>query len=207
MYFSKFDYMVTLTFRVEDRPESMEKAAEYFAKLIRGLRTIFRKAGVPLRWIRNIEKGTKGAWHIHLIIKALPGERLDVLIQDLWPYGSVISQPLRKDGGFRKLAEYMTKSQVNEKRLRESSYSTSRNMPLPEPEKKVIRWKTFRKKPTIPKGYTLDPGSLEEGICVVTGYPWRHYAYYREDTNGNTTRSSAVWRDDGQDDTDIRGKP
>lgn len=178
-YFEEEDYYLTLTYRPEDRPPDLQTAKKHFAKLIEKLKPVYRKAEVVLRWIRNIEKGTKGAWHIHMVIKAVPGERMERKIQELWDYGIVDSRPIEhREGGFRKLAEYLTKSEVNEKRLRESSYSTSRNMPLPEPEKKVVSYKKVGK-PRVPKGFLLDRDSFVLDVNPVTGYLYSSYAYTR----------------------------
>lgn len=181
MYFEKGDYFFLLTYAKDKRPADMDEAVEDFRKLVGKLRPIYKKHGVPCRWIRNIEQGSKGAWHIHLAIKAIPGVRLDVIIQDLWEekHGHARSEAIRETGGFRDLAEYLTKSETVDSRFRECGYSTSRNMPLPEPEKKLIRWRTFRKNAQVPKGFELEKGSLNEGINPVTGFPYRSYAYYR----------------------------
>ena len=49
-------------------------------------------------------------------------------------------------GEFEKLANYITKTPETDKRLREANYSASRNLPVPEPEKKVYKhWKTWGK--------------------------------------------------------------
>ncbi len=67
-YFGKGDYFPTLTYRVEARPPDMAKAKKDFTNLISKLRTRYKKEQIELRWIRNIEKGTKGAWHVHMVI-------------------------------------------------------------------------------------------------------------------------------------------
>ena len=67
-YFGKGDYFLTLTYRVEARPPDMAKAKKDFTNLISKLRTRYKKEQIELRWIRNIEKGTKGAWHVHMVI-------------------------------------------------------------------------------------------------------------------------------------------
>ena len=67
-YFGKGDYFLTLTYRVEARPPDMAKAKKDFTNLISKLRTRYKKEQIELRWIRNIEKGTKGAWHVHVVI-------------------------------------------------------------------------------------------------------------------------------------------
>lgn len=176
-YFDVNDYFVTLTYKKEERPPDMEQAVKDFGKFVRKLRAAYRKRGQELRWIRNIEVGTKGAWHVHLAVNRIPDA--DLLIRKAWPQGRVTHQLLYEKGEFRELAAYITKSPKTDSRLRESSYSSSRNMPLPEPDKKLIRWKTWRKI-RIPEGYYLDKVSLHEGINPVTGYPYRSYTLIKK---------------------------
>ncbi|MGN0276462.1 MAG: hypothetical protein ACI4CZ_04635, partial [Hominisplanchenecus sp.] len=87
----------------------------------------------------------------------------------------VVSQLLYEKGEFAELAAYITKTPKTDPKLKDSSYSTSRNLPVDEPEEKIYRhWKTFRKI-QVPKGYYLDKDSYHEGINPVTGYKYRTY--------------------------------
>lgn len=176
-HFRANDYYVTLTYARENRPAGMEEAKKDFAKVIKKLRREYVAVGKPLKWIRNIEVGTKGAWHVHLVINRIPD--LDIILQDVWPHGRVHYQLLHERGGFRKLAEYITKTPKTDPHLKETSYSTSRNLPIPEPEVKIIGSKTWRKKPVIPKGWYLDRESFWEGVNPVTGYLSRSYTLLR----------------------------
>ena len=175
-YFDVNDYFVTLTYRKDARPPDMKQAKEHFTKFIRKLRAEYKKRGHPLYWIRNIETGTKGAWHVHLVINRIPDA--DLLIRKIWKYGRVTHQLLYEKGEFRELAAYITKGPKTDPRLKEAHYSTSRNMPVPEPEKNLILWKTWRKI-RIQEGWYLDKASLCEGINPVTGYPYRTYTLLR----------------------------
>lgn len=176
-YYEVNDYFVTLTYRKEDRPEDMAEAKEHYRKFIGKLRREYRKRGYELRWIRNIEVGTKGAWHIHLVINRIPD--IDLILTDAWPYGFPDIKLLRKFREFAELAAYLTKTPKTDSKLRETDYNCSRNMPLKEPEVKVYkRWKTW-KEPKVPDGWYLDRDSVAEGINPVTGYPFRHYTLLR----------------------------
>lgn len=186
-YFDSGDYFATLTYKVSERPPDMETAMKHWDKLIRTIRKEYRKRGAPLFWIRNIERGTKGAWHIHLVITKIP--ETAQIIEDAWPYGGVYITQLKKSKyyseDFAELAAYMTKgAHTREKkadgseaapRIREASYSTSRNMPLPEPKKKrLARWK---KEVKPKKGYYI--ARIHEGINPATGYKYRRYTMIR----------------------------
>ena len=112
------------------------------------------------------------------------------ILQRAWKKGGTWSNDIRHndktyDEDFSKLASYMTKTAgsgekkkdgtVEKPRIKESSYNTSRNMPLPEPkEKELVRWQ-MEVKPV--KGYYI--ADIHEGTNPVTGYPYRRYTMIR----------------------------
>lgn len=123
--------------------------------------------------MRNIEVGTKGAWHIHLCINRIP--ETDLILADAWKHGKVYFQLMYERGEFRELAAYITKTPKTDPRLKESSYSASRNMPLPPPDEKTYRrWKPWEKV-KIPDGYYVDMDSFKEGTNPFTGRKYRIY--------------------------------
>lgn len=177
LYFDVHDCFVCLTYRKEARPENMKAAKEDFRKFLRKLRKVYKKEGKELYWMRNIECGSRGAWHIHLLVNRIAD--IDIHLRELWTKGSVKMQLLYPDGEFRKLAAYITKTPETDSRLKESHYSASRNMPLPDPKVKVYRkWKTWGKI-RIPAGWYLDKETLQEGTNPITGYPYRRYTLIR----------------------------
>jgi len=177
-HFNVGDYFTDLTYAKDARPPDMEAAKQHFREFMRIVRREYRKRGRELKWIRNIEVGQRNAWHVHLVINRIPDT--DLIIRKAWKQGKVIIQNLTPDGEFKKLAEYITKSPVTEERLIESDYSSSRNLPITEPEKRVYkRWKTWKENPKIPEGWYLDIDSLFEGENPVTGYPYRTYSLFR----------------------------
>lgn len=186
-YFRPGDYFMTWTYRVSERPNEMADALKDFQKAIRRVRDQYKKRGSPLRWIRNIERGTKGAWHIHLVVNRIPGAA-DILTGE-WNHGGTYITEIKKspyyDEDFSKLASYMTKSEISlekkadgttaKPRLREANYNHSRNMPLPRPDvDKLRRWK---KEVKPKKGYYI--AKIHEGINPVTGYKYRRYTMIR----------------------------
>lgn len=175
-HFRKNDLFVTLTYRREERPEDMKAAKKDFAEFIRKVRKKFRKAGAELKWICNIENGTKGAWHVHLVINRI--QDIGIIIAEAWTHGIVDMRLI--DGDMAKLAPYITKEPCTEKRLKESSYSSSRNLPIPEPKvKEILRPKIWKGDIKIPRGYYLDRDSVCEGINPVTQHPYRLYTLLR----------------------------
>lgn len=189
-YFRENDWLVTLTYQKENRPKDMKDCKKQFNKMIRSLRKIYRKKGYELCWIRNIENTTKNNWHIHLIVNQLPDTNPLLLFKGIWPSGKTDLKLLYEKGGFKNLADYITKDEKTkkeyvskgvldhgEKGITEASYSTSRNMPLTPPEVNIL--KRWPKEPKIKEGWELDKSSFFEGINPVTGYKYRHYTLIR----------------------------
>lgn len=174
-HFEKNDYFSRLSYRVDERPPDMATAKQHFRKFYTEVRKEYRKRGYELKWIRNIEVGTKNAWHIHIIVNRIPDT--DVILSRAWKHGSIHNQLIYDTGGYAKLAAYITKTPLTDPRLREADYNTSRNLPLPEPKKKLIRWKSFHKI-RIPKGYYLDKETFFEGVNAM-GYKYRTYTFLK----------------------------
>ena len=171
------DYYTTLTYSKDARPPDMDAAKKDFNVFIGKVRRAYKKLGHELKWIRNIEVGKRDAWHVHLILNRIP--ETDIILQEAWDHGGIHTQLMYAKDEFRDLAKYMTKSPVSESRIRESSYSTSRNLPLPEPKEEVLTGKTWKKEPHVPAGWYLDRESYWEGTNPVTGYPCRRYTLLR----------------------------
>lgn len=178
-YFKKEDLFITLTYAPEARPPDMKTAKADFSKFIQKVKKEYLKLGVEFRWIRNIEQGTRNAWHIHLVMNRIPDA--DLIVAGAWNHGTVDLRPCNTVGEFRKLANYLTKTPKTDSRLKDANYSSSRNMPLPKPEKKQIkRWDTWEEGAVkVPKGFYLDKESYHEGINPVTGYKYREYTLLR----------------------------
>ena len=201
LYFDTGDYFSCLTYGRDCRPPDMEAAKEDFRKFLKTVRREYRKRGAPVYWMRNIEVGTKGGWHIHMVVNRIPDT--DVILAKAWPHGRGSNQLTHEKGEFRELAAYLTKTPKTDPRLREANFDTSRNMPLPEPKKKIYRrWRTW-KEIRVPKGFYLDKESVHEGINAVTGYPYREYTLLRikrrplEKRGGSRRRgkSKPIYRD------------
>ena len=200
MYFHPGDLFATWTYEEKNRPPDMQSALKDFQKAMRKVREEYRKRGYEVFWIRNIERGTKGAWHIHLIINEI-GDTAGI-IQRAWTKGGTWSIEIKRskyyDEDFSKLASYMTKDEhtIEKKkdgtqsrpRLKETSYGSSRNMPLPKPKiQKLHHWK---KDPKPKKGYYI--AKIHEGINPVTGYNYRRYTMIRLD--GRASPGGRTWK-------------
>lgn len=174
--FTEGDYYATLTYRKENRPKDMKEAKEHMAKAMRIIKREYRKAGYELKWISNIEKGSRGGWHIHLALNRIPDT--DLILTRAWrtEHGGVHTTLMYEDGGFRKLASYFAKrSDEDNEGKREHGYSRSRNLVMPKEEKKqIVRWDTWKDEIKAPKGYVLDKESVFEGEDSL-GFPYRRY--------------------------------
>lgn len=197
-YFNPGDLFVTWTYEVKNRPPDMAAALKDFQKAIRKVRQEYGKQERALFWIRNIEAGTKGAWHIHLVVNEI-GDTASIL-RKVWSKGGIYISEIRNndkiyDADFTKLANYITKDEntVYEKedgtpgkpRIREASYNTSRNTPLPEPKTKPFtRW---QKEVKPQKGYYIS--AKHEGINPVTGFKYRRYTMIRLERRDSEDRN------------------
>lgn len=174
-WFQENDYLVLFTYKKEERPPDMGKAKKDFQKAMREVRREFIKRGYELRWMRNIEVGPKGAWHIHIVVNRIPD--CDLILKRAWKHGRATFKHLYEEGDFAELAGYITKTPETANRYKEklieTSYSSSRNLPVSEPKKKeLVRWP---KKPKEKKGYYIDKQTYYEGINRVTGCKYRYY--------------------------------
>ena len=179
--FSPSDYHTVLTYRKEERPLDLEECKNDLRKLIRKLRSWYRKKEKELLWVANIERGSRGAWHIHMIINRIDG--LDVQLQKFWPFGRPRNVLIEDAEGLGKLAVYISKETETEEDGELEvihGFTRSRNLRMPAPEKKHYRhWKTWnRANPRIPKGYYIDKESYREWEDCF-GYPHREYTLFR----------------------------
>lgn len=188
-YFEKDDLLVTWTYKVENRPATMKEAIKHFGDAMRKVRREIRKRGYENFYIRNIERGTKGAWHIHFVVKEV-GDTASI-VQNAWDKGGTWLTKIKDSDYYSedmlKLAEYLTKDEYSTEtkkdgtqskpRIRESSYRCSQNMPLPKPHPdKFYRWK---KEIKPKKGYYI--ARMWEGINPKTGYKYRRYTMIKLD--------------------------
>ncbi len=186
-YIKPGDYFGTWTYKKDKRPPDMESAKKHLEKAMRYVRKAYKKAGYDNPFFfRNIQKGTKGAWHIHFVINKIPGAA--EIVKSAWEHGGTYIVEIKDseyyDEDFTKLSNYMTKNENTQEykedgtpaksRIKESSYNTSRNMQLPKPDvDKLLRWK---KEVKPKKGYYI--ANIYEGINPL-GCRYRRYTMIR----------------------------
>ena len=149
-YFDQGDLFITWTYEVKNRPPNMDGALKDFRVAIGKIRKAYRGLVVQLYWIRNIERGTKGAWHIHLVVKQTPEGNAATIVTKAWTKGGTYVAEIRNSkfngDDMEQLANYLTKDKH-----------------------------TAEIKP--PKGYYI--ARLHEGINPVTGFLYRSYTLIR----------------------------
>ena len=176
-YFNEDDYVLTLTYRTEDRPKDMDECKKHLREFFRKIKREYAKRFYDLLWIRNIEVGPRGAWHVHVIMNRVEGA--DFIIKELWrKHGAVFFQFYKdmRDKG-EDLGKYMAKSPVSAPdKVTESSWSHSRNVQPVEPEAVEITGQSMNDRPRTPKGYYLDKGSYKD-YTTDEGYRFREYVF------------------------------
>ena len=186
--FMENDFWLTFTYRKGERKD-MQGVKEDLNIFSRKLQRRYKRHEAEMKWMRTIEIGSRGGIHIHLILNRIRGADADIMIKECWPHGRVFFSNLYEEGGYEQLAQYMAKVPDEEERKKkglprkltkeEYSYSTSRNLIRPKPERKRYRRWTVRKlliygpKPT--PGYYIVPESIRSGTNRYTGYSYMRY--------------------------------
>lgn len=178
-YFEEDDLAFTLTWAVEKRPSSMKEAVKQFNRFTRWLKREYGKRFYELFWIRNIEKGKKGAWHVHILINRIDGA--EFMINSWWAaqYGGVFQQYYHnwRDQG-KDIGEYISKTPETSDEVVETSWGHSRTVQKVKPEETAITRQRMTDAPRVPKGWYLDENSMFSGE-TIDGYPFRTYTLRR----------------------------
>lgn len=159
------DLYITLDYEPKYRPKDREEIRKHGNDLKRKLRTLYKKLGIPLKYIYVVERGARGALHHHILI---PDGASIKELRKLWPYGRIHVDPLDGSRQYRRLAayfiKYAIKTKKTDKSLMKQYYEPSRNMDKPKIKKIIIHRKTFQKVPQERKGYYLDKDTEQHYI-------------------------------------------
>ena len=177
--FGPDDYYITLTYRIENRPDP-EGLKKHIKALLAKMRNIQKKVGRLLKYIWVAEVGKRGATHIHMVVNQINLQA----VRDIWKHGYTKVIPLDDTGQYRKLAEYLIKySNQTEDVLGRTigkRYNCSRNLVHPKPKTEVIKGrKKIPDSIPVPKGYYLDKDTERRGIHELTGYEFLQYTLIR----------------------------
>lgn len=188
--FSPNDLWITLKYPAGTKKDIKELNRD-FSNFIRKLKRRYQKQGEELKWICRKEVGKNGGLHIHVLVNRIEGA--DILVDESWP-GYTWHTNIYESGGYSKLAAYIVKQPDEEVMQQLSlfpeseqdhliSYSCSRNLVEPIPEKKVYSRRTVQKMiqegPTPTPGYEIDKNSIVQGVNPYTGMSYLHYTEYR----------------------------
>ncbi|MDO5575319.1 MAG: hypothetical protein Q4G60_15220 [bacterium] len=160
-------------------------------KFLDQMRRAYKERGEPFKFIYRMEIGELGGIHIHILVNRLRGEpATDVLMQNLWYHGRVNWESLYDYGGYEQLASYIVKPPDEEEaeqltlfeedeRKDLIKYSSSRNLIIPEPERKSYsKWtvkKIIANGPKARPGYYIDKNSVRIGVNKFTGLSYLQY--------------------------------
>lgn len=185
--FHEGDWHLVLKYKKELRPESMAEAKKQVQKFLADMRKAYKKAEYQFKYIYVTERGKRGACHHHLIIEdiAEPDLNTKKMVLKFWEYGSKAFIPLYEDGEFENLAEYIVKKETKED-AEGCTYSRSRNLIVPEPQREIIHRRRWQREPRPEKGWYIVPDSLVNGENPVTGYPYQHYTMRKIDPGGDS---------------------
>ena len=164
--FAAGDWYLTCTYAEHPEEESVPKE---FEKFKRKLRTIYKKAGVPMKYISVLENLTgAGRPHGHILLPALNSSDLEK-VKKAWLYGSVA---VKLYGGHimdaERLADYYTKEKIADHAGR---LQTSRNLIRTEPKTETVtKAEAFKTEIQPPKGYRIIK-ELSYSTYTAEGYP------------------------------------
>ena len=164
--FAAGDWYLTCTYGEHPEAENVQKD---FEKFKRKVREIYKKSGIPMKYISVLENLTgAGRPHGHIIVPALSAAKLEE-IKKAWPHGNVA---VKLYGGHvtdaERLADYYTKEKIAKHAGR---LQTSRNLVRTEPKTETVT-KAEAYKPEIqpPKGYRIIK-ELSYSTYTAEGYP------------------------------------
>lgn len=192
--FRPYDLWCTLKYPAGTHKTPEELKAD-FNKFIRKLKYRYKKHGVELKYIYRMEIGARGGLHVHILINRIVGAPTDVYIKDAWGYHTW-HENLYEEGGYQKLAEYLTKKPsdqiagqlslfTEEEQEQLLKVNSSRNLIRPVPVKKdYSHWTMKRILDSLDEGdyttwatpgYLIEKDSVQQGINPFTGMSYLRY--------------------------------
>ncbi|WP_143316880.1 hypothetical protein [Clostridium sp. HBUAS56017] len=176
------DFHLVLGYEKDKRPGTKEEMRKDANKFLRSLRNEFKKQGKELKYIHVMEIGSKGAMHHHLVINKIDLE----IIRKCWTKGRPQIFPLDDSGQYRDLASYLIKQTSTTKEMQNKRWNCSKNLVMPEPEKKEISYREyFRVEAKAKKGYYVDKDTVETGVHnpEYSGYGFFRYTLIKIQTS------------------------
>lgn len=146
--FQEGDTHLVLDYRKERRPAGRKQMRADADDFLKEMRKLYKRHGIPFKYIHVMEIGKKGALHHHLVINT-PEEISQQAIVRCWKgRGRTHHNPLDDTGQYAKLAAYLIKQSDGMLRdpeaLQGKRWNSSRNLRKP---------KVLRKEPIKDKGW------------------------------------------------------
>lgn len=178
------DFWVTLHYEKDNRPQSFEEARAQLSSFLIKLRSLYKKSGKEIKYLKTTAIGSRGGVHHHIIINRGVDTRK---ISFLWREhikASISARPphyveLYEDREYSSLAAYI----YNQAKGMEEDYKNarhwvgSRNLKKPQVIKdEIIEGIKWKEPPTAPRGYYIDKDSIKAGCNPISNKP---YLFYR----------------------------
>lgn len=172
---------VTWSYDKAKRPADKEQLRSDIEKLLRSLRQIYKKEDKVLKYVWVAEKGERGAAHVHMVINEIEARKL----KKCWDKGFITIKPMDDNGQYAKLASYFVKYSEKTMKTEEGfggkRYNSSRNLKIPEPERKTVTSRNaYNHNIQIPSGWYLDKDSIAEAWHEVTGFMYFTYTLIKD---------------------------
>lgn len=181
--FTDDDYLVTLDYRVDDRPLNSAGMQNDMKLFLQRLRRRYKKNEAVLKYIYVRERGKKGAAHIHIMISRCGQANIGDLLKECWTKGGVHIDPLNSDGQYVKIANYFlkyaNKTIETEGEQMGKKWYPSRNLQRPVAKKEIIRGvNSFYEVAHEEKGYYIEKDSVLAGQ-TADGYDYFSYTLHK----------------------------
>lgn len=183
---------VTWSYEKDKRPAEKGQLRSDAEKLLRKLRQIYKKDGKELKYVWVAERGERGAAHIHMVVNEIEARKL----KDCWDKGWITIKPMDDSGQYAKLASYFVKYSEKTMKTEEGfggrRYNSSKNLKIPEPEKKTVSSRNaYSHNIQIPSGWYLDRDSVAEAWHEVTGFMYFTYTLIKDGTKRRQTEKDS----------------
>lgn len=173
------DYHIVFSYKEDLRPNSIEELKDDKKKLLRKVRSEYKKQGKELKYIAVAEVGKRKALHFHFVVNQIDTS----IFQKCWTKGFIKISLLDNSGQYKDLASYLlkyTKTNKEEaKQLNGAAWNSSKNLKKPVVKVKVItRSQFFKEEVTQSKEYRdyyLEKDSTYVGFNEFTGYKFFKY--------------------------------
>jgi hypothetical protein len=187
--FGEGDTHLVLDYRKDRKPDGKKRMRADANDFLKEMRKLYKRKGIPFKYIHVMEIGKKGARHHHLVINT-PEEISQREIVRCWKgRGRTHHNPLDDSGQYAKLASYLIKQSDgmlgDPEALQGKRWNASRNLRKPkilrkEPIKDKGWYNRIARLPKkLEKSYYLDGDSVHEGIHEKTGYTYFSYTFVK----------------------------